>query len=315
MLKYSSENSKKIFIKNQTTWAHHRSGWSYVINNLKKLHNKRGVLFNGFLEEIFYLNKPIKKPFVGVFHNVPFNNTEGTPYDEKYKDTNLDYFMNDGWDQCEKKCRGIFVFSNFVANYLKTKTNVPISVLYHPTEFVRGKFSYETFAKNKNKKLLFIGHWMRNYHPFFELKAENYKRIVLVDTKNKGTEIDRRIIENLSNPDVQVENFISNEDYDYCLTQNIVFLNLFSASANNIVIECMVRNTPLLINKLDAIVEYLGEEYPFYYNDIEEANLKLKDFELIEKTNNYLINLSTTRKLSIYHFMQSFINSTVYEQL
>lgn len=309
---------KKLFIKDQTTWTHHRSGWSYVIKHLEHLHNeKRGIVFKGFLEEIFYINKSIDHPFVGVFHNVPFNNNT-EKYEEKYKNTNLDCFFNDGWDQCEKKCRGLFVFSHFVGNYLKSKTNVPVSVLYHPTEFVKNenKFSYENFINNNYKKLLFIGHWMRNYHPFFELEAKNYTKIILINTENEGAKIDCHIIDKLkqSNP-IDVQNFISNEDYDYSLTQNIVFLNLFGASANNVVIECMVRNTPLLINKLDSVVEYLGEEYPFYYSDLAEAEEKLHDLKLIKKTNDYLINHPTTKKLSINYFMHSFVNSEVYKLL
>lgn len=79
---------------------------------------------------------------------------------------------------------------------------------------------------------------------------------------------------------------LDNESYDELISKNIVFLDLFDSSANNIIMECISRNTPILVKKLPAIVEYLGEEYPFYFNTLEEAEEKLKTIIM-------LINLMT----------------------
>ena len=64
---------------------------------------------------------------------------------------------------------------------------------------------------------------------------------------------------------------LSNDDYDNLLTKNIVFLNLVEASACNTLIECVVRNVPIVINKIPAVVEMLGNSYPLYYDTMAEA--------------------------------------------
>ena len=77
---------------------------------------------------------------------------------------------------------------------------------------------------------------------------------------------------------------LSNEDYDEFLTSSISFLNLIDTSANNGVIECIARNIPLLVNAHPAVVEYLGEGYPFYYMSQEGANKKINDISLIKNS-------------------------------
>ena len=57
-------------------------------------------------------------------------------------------------------------------------------------------------------------------------------------------------------------------NYDLLLMQNIVFINLIDASAVNTILECIVRNTPIIVNKIDGIIDYLGEDYPLYYNEL-----------------------------------------------
>lgn len=74
---------------------------------------------------------------------------------------------------------------------------------------------------------------------------------------------------------VQLIQHVSNDDYDKLLVENVVFLNLVDASAVNTLIECVVRNTPVLVNPLPAVVEYLGPDYPFYYTTLDEAAQKL----------------------------------------
>ena len=65
---------------------------------------------------------------------------------------------------------------------------------------------------------------------------------------------------------VEVMEHLSDSAYDELLSDIVVFLNLIDASAVNTVIECIVRNTPLIINRLPAIVEILGEDYPLLSN-------------------------------------------------
>lgn len=65
---------------------------------------------------------------------------------------------------------------------------------------------------------------------------------------------------------VEVAPRLDNETYDTWLTQNVVFLHLVDASAVNTVLECIIRHTPVIVNRHPAVVEVLGDTYPLYYD-------------------------------------------------
>ncbi len=56
------------------------------------------------------------------------------------------------------------------------------------------------------------------------------------------------------------------------LSKNIVFIDLFDAAANNTILECIVRNTPIIVNKLPAVIEYLTEDYPLLFDHLDQVN-------------------------------------------
>jgi hypothetical protein len=97
------------------------------------------------------------------------------------------------------------------------------------------------------------------------------------------------------------------QEYDNILSENIVFVDLFDASANNTLLECIVRNTPIIINKLPAVVEYLGENYPLYFNNLDEANELLLNNELLLKSHNYLKSMDKT-EFSIDNFIKKIMS-------
>ncbi len=113
---------------------------------------------------------------------------------------------------------------------------------------------------------------------------------------------------------VKILEHLDNLEFDILLSQNIVFLELVDCSVSNTVLECLIRNTPLLINKHPAIIELLGEEYPFFYKDIVDAGLKANNIELIYKTHIYMKKIEKTT-LNIDYFIQSIIDSKIYNTI
>jgi hypothetical protein len=101
-------------------------------------------------------------------------------------------------------------------------------------------------------------------------------------------------------------NILSDSDYDDLLSKNIVFLKLVDASAVNTIIECIVRNTPVVVNRLPAVIEMLGVNYPLFYNDITEVESILTTTK-INDTFDYLVNLDKT-SFHIQKFMQDVSN-------
>jgi hypothetical protein len=96
------------------------------------------------------------------------------------------------------------------------------------------------------------------------------------------------------------------EEYDEMLTNNIVFVDLFDSNANNTVVECIARNTPIVINKTAGVMDYLGEDYPLYFDNLEEVSHLLSK-ENISKAYYYMKNLNKDY-LNVNYFKKEFIN-------
>jgi len=107
---------------------------------------------------------------------------------------------------------------------------------------------------------------------------------------------------------VQMLDSLSNEAYDALLSENVVFLNLLDASAVNTLLECIVRNTPVLVNALPAVLEYLGQDYPLYYRSLDEAGALLRRPSNIVRAHFYLKRLDKHR-LRIEHFVSKLIET------
>lgn len=133
-------------------------------------------------------------------------------------------------------------------------------------------------------------------------------------TTNKWIEGLRSHVSDTVLPSVDVLETLDNDAYDRLLTENIVFLCLRKPSACNTVIEAIVRKTPLLVNREPAVVEMLGENYPFYYNSLAEALIKSRDLNLIRQAHEYLCDMDQSR-FDIGNFLQSIKDSEIYKNL
>lgn len=110
---------------------------------------------------------------------------------------------------------------------------------------------------------------------------------------------------------------LPNDGYDELLASNIVFLNLVDCSAVNTVIECIVRNTVIIINRLPALEEMLGPNYPGFYNTLEEAAQLCDDVKKIYEIYNYITKLDKTRytlQSFLHNFHQILLNEYVSEK-
>jgi hypothetical protein len=209
--------------------------------------------------------------------------------------------------------------SEYHKRWLENHLSVPIVRLFHPTAPAEKKFSIENFATNPDKKIVQIGSWLRKLHSIYFLPVKRLKRAIahqhvpyiedLFAAEKREFQIE---------PDygsVEVLRFLSDAQYDDLLSRNIVYIELYDSSANNTVIECMIRNTPILINPLPAVKEYLGEEYPFYFTHRTQAAHKAEDAALIEETCKYLQTHPGKEKLTGEYFFESVAGSEIYQRL
>lgn len=209
--------------------------------------------------------------------------------------------------------------------------HVPIHVLYHPTEFASDRFTMEKFLANDDKKVVQIGAWLRNPYAIYELPVykddPHTNPLGIHKCALKGKDMadyfapeglfdlmadvlthhdhqrDNRIENNkyvmgmldslgAHHKSVRILQRLSNTEYDDLLSENIVFLSVVDASAVNTVMECIVRHTPILVNRHPALEEVLGQEYPGFYVSLAHASQILGSVEQINTIHTYLGSLN-----------------------
>lgn len=324
------ENNKngKFNLNDQTVFYTHRSGWAFAINSIKSLHSDEGIKFEGFLERMFSWEKyknikenliPIKHRWVGVIHN------------PLLVENNKDLFSTSKllnsivFQKSLDTCKGLYVLSNDLKEKIKNRIgNVPVEFCYHPTETPNCMFTMQNFLENPEKKVISLGSWARKFLSIFllnvplDLKKCMIEPTGLTDEKFKAF-LDKEKQElnsfiEISNS-VETIGYQTSKEYDFLLSRNIMFMDFHDISASNLIIECIVRNTPLLVKKHNAVIDYLGEGYPFYFETLHEASEKINDKFLIEKTYNYLVSLETKRYLTGEHFLNSIKTGKIYASI
>lgn len=329
------EQKGKISLAHQMMFISHRYGWNYAIHALKPLHNPDGVLFDGYLENSFVwknyqdgqVKVPYQQPWVGVLHNPP-----NMPAWFNYSNAPQSIMAQPDWQESLEHCVGLFCLSEYQAKWVRSQTQKPVSALIHPTGTPNAQFDFERFLENPKKKIVQLGWWLRKLNAIYQLPIERgslpgYQKVRLsnaispeAEARIKAWEDKEKEAENLSFESAYVENTIeqgrlSDTAYDQLLTENIAFVSLHDASANNSVIECIARATPLLVNPLPAVVEYLGKHYPLYFDTLSQAAERVADLQRVQAAHQYLKTCDIRPRLSAESFCQSFRESEVYQLL
>ena len=112
---------------------------------------------------------------------------------------------------------------------------------------------------------------------------------------------------------VDIIKFTNNQEFDDLLSKNIVYIKLVDASAVNTLIECVVRMTPIIVNKHPAIVEILGQDYPLFIDDHIINDLIEIDINTIRIAHHYLKDLDKTN-LNIKLFIKKLTGTIIFEE-
>lgn len=320
---YWSDLYEKIFSENlvtqvsriikdyHTNWKWSGNGITTVINKMNQDMYRNGW---GFLSTVklkgvdlldvhvdktfgkgdtFYKSKgiiPYTKPWIGFIHN------ELIIQKQSFLDS-LPF------------CKCLIVFDKFLQydldtklTKLKTKTKVPLVTMTHPTDTNIIPFTWSGFLSNKKRAIIQV-------HPGYSIYKIVLPKTSIITRKcilgKNGTEMTLpEIPENLptdmysvlleNQKSVEMLQEMPNHQYDLLLSEGVVFLdtNCYKQGYDiSTVIECIVRNTPIIVNKKDTILEYLGEDYPLYYTDFYEASKLLDDTDKIKQAYLYLLQL------------------------
>jgi hypothetical protein len=178
-------------------------------------------------------------------------------------------------------------------------------------------FKFDDYKNNNRKKIIQIGQQLRKVTSIYLLNVPNFKKIWLTGTKNIDMckaklqeeinyfKFDKKFFENANVSMYYTNTF---EEYDELLSKNIVFIDLFDAAANTVILECIIRNTPIIVNKIEPVKEYLGPDYPLYFNNLKEVEDLLTNEKLLEA--HYYLCKMNKNELSIDYFTKNIINIT-----
>ena len=294
------------------------------LNNAFLFNKDSDIFFMDMIEKYFMWqdNKVIfKKPWCGIIHCTP--NTPHHLYDTNIKKI----ITNTVFLKSLNTCKFIITLSNYVKNYIedslkKLSIHVPIIFIKHPIKNENFPlFNIDSYINNKNKKLIQIGQQLRKITSIFKININDHQKLWLTGISNL------ELAEKKLKKEYEIENsnnsvlnqiflpknyknymdYITNyKEYDNLLSNNIVFIDLYDSAANNTVLECIIRNTPIILNKTPGVIEYLGIDYPLYFDNLDEVN-DLCNIDKIKKANEYLQNMNK-EDISMEYFIRIFTN-------
>jgi len=329
--------NKIYFKKKYTNCGKHFFGWkstmNYLLENYKFTNSdfKKKYYFDEWIEKLLVWGNKIQNQnclniineenlqLITFLHGPPFENynrelinKQFILNDDALLNKNIIEIINN--NNLLYSITFLYVLSIYHKNYIinnypqfKNKVlsiNHPIDVDNYEKDDL---FSVDKFTKTKN--IYHIGWWLRNFTSFCDFKVPTgYNKLILLKQ-----EFSNEFNDKFSNIDKNIEivNELDDNNYKKIFSNSCIFCDIADAIANNLVLECIKYNTPIIIKRLPSVEEYLGVDYPLFFDDKSELT-KFSDHKTLQKkiikANNYL------RKMDKTPFMlDTFLNKTTYD--
>jgi hypothetical protein len=307
------------------------------------------IIFDEWLEKKYIWNNEMDTPiykdrFISFIHDPPLFNVPDEIYNKfEAHDTKSLIEKNPNFLKEQLNLQILITLTDSHKKYIERNINISkhtrIYQLYHPLELYNKKymFNIEQFIENKTKSIYIIGWWLRKYDIFLKLtcnKSIILKRNESITVNNYCLTQIREIIspENINYDIIQQPYFseeemyilntkyniklyysLDNNEYDKIFYNNIIFLDIFASNANNLLLECIMNNTPVLVCYNTSIIEYLGIDYPFYFTNYQDAENKSNNIELIITTHLYLKHMDKTK--FTYNYFNNSLNIIIAQNI
>jgi len=281
----------------------HRSGWPYVMEALDPLFDDScEVLFDDFVERTFLYvstgHNPDEvnydMPWVGALHQPP-----NTPL-WYFPNQRLEAFAeSEPWNRCLPNLRLLIVLGHNLKDWVDKHWGIPCAAIQHPTGRPMEYWSPEAFLRGP-KRLLQVGWYGRNTMAIYQLKEHGtFTKAHLVAENGaalRGHNFCKKNAHCMEPPRFetygQVEMIGRQDDagFDRLMASSVVFLELLSSVANNTLVECIARNTPICLNRTPGPDWYLGTDYPLWWDHWSEIP-NLLTVENVMAAHHYLKRL------------------------
>lgn len=323
-------NDKNLILKTRyQNYGLHYFGWEKVMSNFisyflqysfaEKIQFNQPYFFDEWIEKLLIWGNKIENDIylqeinrscklVTFIHNPPYENLDRSNMNLHNEVLFNEHLLNDymikliSQYQLTDKIQFLYTLSNSHKEYLYNKypeyKNKLLSV-YHPIEisYHDQLFDFELFFKNK--KVVHIGWWLRNFKTFINLQI-NINKCILV--KNDFQDQWHEVSKNYNLENVEIISQLNKEAYEKIFTNSCVFIDLEDTVANNVILECIRFNTPVITKKNRSSVEYLGENYPLFFTQDENFQNSEHLYKQILSANEYLMNMDKTHiSLDTFH--------------
>ena len=288
----------------------HFYGWGYIINELEKsIHFSRdGLTIHSFVDCVFWPDKGRVLPdsdWIGFVHSA----ISGQP--GRQQDYTLDNLLkHQSFVAAQDKCKALIVLTDHTRNYLRKQINIPIFKIDHPKFYTGKTFDVDRYISAP--RLRHSGFELRDVAKFFTAKTSIAKDIYIGHMHNYDL-IKRELSYHSISPKQcgvnAVYEFLNNKQYADQLISTIGFSCYYDCAASNAILEHIMSHSPLVVNRIPPIVEYLGEDYPMYYENISHnLDQHLLDKKFIQETSDYLKQRSQKKEFTIEYFCESINN-------
>jgi hypothetical protein len=306
-------------------YGNHYFGWKKIINMfivsfLKEYENKpfkmsKQTLFDEWLEKLLLWGNKIQREqtldclnekdynLITFVHNPPYDKYLDANYKTSVKNSviltdeemlNRNLFRKMYQSKLHQKTTYLCTLSNYHKQYICHHypffKNKLIST-YHPIEIktpLHLMFDMDRFLDRRN--IVHIGWWLRNFKSFVDFQVhESFKKMIIV--KNDFQESWTAFSQNLRLNDIDVYEELDEERYENIMRSSCIFVDLEDCVANNTVLECIKFNTPIITRRNPNLEEYLGYDYPLFFDTEEDLMVLLDENVLltqIEKAYIYL---------------------------
>lgn len=261
----------------------HRGGWKVIMQHVIASEvvtlNRQQEQFHliDCVESYFlWNNRVMTEPWVGMVHYTPdlpptfpqFETLQGVLAATSFRKSLL-------W------CKGLIVFSKRNSDYLRRQLpEIHVVSVKHPFGITGrpNEFDISRFEKRRSSwKVAMLGQQYRRLSTLILIKVK-YSKVWLPGgnhlTKSSFAE---RYMRDAHAPKMydltafDIKYTDSFEEYDDFVLNNIIILDVFDAAANNAVLEAIAMANPIFVRRHEAIEEYLGPNYPLFFDALEEA--------------------------------------------
>ena len=260
----------------------HRCGWNWVLDHMiRHLGAKfEDLIMDDYIEAtMFWPNTPhcnmslfekrFGEPWVGFLHH-----PEAVPYPYPCWQSMAAIFADMSFRASLGKCRALFTLCKHNAVCVRELLTfhdikkMPVFSLLHPTSFDVPQWT----RLADDWSLLGVGCWMKDLGALW--RFDHPRKVCLngqgdekawqyyLDTTERGFPVKR-------------PGYLDDAEYDHLLSRNLAFTHLLGNGANNTVLDCVARGTPLLVNRMPCTIEYLGADYPMLWEDLRDAGYKM----------------------------------------